>query len=191
MTPTHWALVSIQDQGQNAPTGFLLGKIHLEKALQELTEPKAHVGFSTWWDQAALVQKECPEGHVPWPCRTHSQHFCRTHLLLLVCVASAGSDSVAVQLIPELTACAHTCVGPCHPRARACTCVCTCNLSFFCVWHTKNNVWAPSAALYKEINQENCLQSWVYFINILLIMLFAQVELKISVYYACKALSKY
>lgn len=192
ITPTSWTLVCVQEQGQNAPAGFLLGKTHLEKALWELPEhAQGTHGCLSWWDQAALVQKECPEGHVPWPCSAHSQLFRWTHLLLLVCVTSAGTATVAVQLVPELSACAHTCAGPCHPHARACTCVCTCNLSFFCVWHTKNNVWAPSAALYKEINQENCLQSWEHFIHILLIMLYAQVVLKISVYYACKAPSRH
>lgn len=98
---------------------------------------KPQMGSSTYGTPLQLVWKDCPGRCVSWTCSAQSQLFSCTYLLLLVCMASAGTATVAVQFIPRLIACVHTYMCLCHQDLRVCAHVCARVIYHFCVIHQK------------------------------------------------------
>lgn len=98
---------------------------------------KPQMGSSAYGTRLQLAQKDCPELCVLEARGARSQLFCCAFLLLLVCTTNAGTATVAVQFVPDLTACVHTYMGLCHLDVRVRAHVCARVIYLFGVIHQK------------------------------------------------------
>lgn len=98
---------------------------------------KPQTGSSAYGTILQLVQGGCPGRRALWMRDAHSQLFCCTYLLLLVCMTNAGTATLAAQFVPELAACVHTYMGLCHLDVRVRAHVCAHVIYHFCVIHQK------------------------------------------------------